>query len=100
MTFTDDPLLAGITIVKGIHVGQLRQAIDAIRTEAGLSPAWAGHGAEIGLIFAGHVTEMRTGLNEARLVLGLPAVPFAQQNLSPFGLMYLSYLTELRNGVK
>lgn len=100
MTFTDDPLLAGITIVKGIHVGQLRQAIDAIRTEAGLSPAWAGHGAEIGLIFVGHVTEMRTGLNEARLVLGLPAVPFAQQNLSPFGLMYLSYLTELRNGVK
>ncbi len=99
-TYTDDPLVAGNTLVKGVHVAELRQAVDAVRTEAGLNQTWGSNHSATGLIFVGHIVELRSGLNEARLVLGLGSIPVAQPNLNPFGLMFLSYLTELRDGVK
>jgi YD repeat-containing protein len=99
MAFTDDPLLAGV-MVKGVHVAQLRQAIDAARAEAGLSPTWGSGNGATGMIFVGHIIEMRNRLNEARLVLGLGSIPVAQPNLNPLGLMFVTYMNELRNGVK
>jgi YD repeat-containing protein len=100
MTFTDDPLVAGNTLVKGAHVAQLRQAIDSVRSEAGLGLTWGNNNGATGLIYVGHVIEMRNQLNEARLVLGLGSIPVAQPNLNPYGLLFLTYLTELRDGVK
>lgn len=99
-TYTDDPLVSGMTIVKGVHVAELRQAIDAVRAEAGLPPTWGSSNSATGLIYVGHIVEMRSRLNDARLVLGLGSIPMAQPNLNPYGLMFLSYMTELRDGVK
>ena len=39
--FTDDPLQPGVTVVKAIHITELRSAIATKRQKAGLSsPAW------------------------------------------------------------
>src|SRR5439155_26872357 len=41
-TFTDDPLVAGVSVVKALHITELRDAINELRTRAGLSTAsWA-----------------------------------------------------------
>src|SRR5262245_23354890 len=37
--FTDDPLVAGSTVVKAVHVTELRIAVNAVRAAAGLSAA-------------------------------------------------------------
>jgi hypothetical protein len=49
--FSDEPLVAGTTI-KGIHMGELRQAIDAVRHAAGLNPAWSSYTAATGPVTA------------------------------------------------
>ena len=64
--FTDEPLVAGGTTIKGVHVGELRQAIDAVRLAANLPPAWSSHAPATGTVLASSFTDMRQRLDEAR----------------------------------
>jgi len=72
VVFTDDPLVARSTVIKAIHITQLRQAVNEIRANAGLGtfsftdPSLAGV-----RIKAVHITELRTALDQARSALGL-----------------------------
>jgi YD repeat-containing protein len=101
IAFANDPLQAGVTPVNGSDVGQLRQAIDAVRTRAGLSPAWTSHAAETGIIYSGQIVEMRARFNEARGVLGLPLLTFTDPLLTPEqSPIRTVHIQELRNGVK
>ena len=60
--FTEDPLVAGVS-VKAVHLAQLRTAINAVRSLAGLAPAGVTDAAVAGIsIKAVHVTELRTAL--------------------------------------
>jgi len=99
MTFTDDPVLSNLTVIRGVHLGQLRQAIDAHRVAAGLPPAWTGYGPAIGVIAAAHVTEMRARLNEARIAAGIPAFSFTHV-IAPSVPIRAIDIQELRTGVK
>jgi hypothetical protein len=66
ITFTDDPLVTGTTVVKALHLTELRTAINAKRTAAGLaSMTWGTTISAGGTISAAHVTEMRTALTPA-----------------------------------
>ncbi|HET7706158.1 MAG TPA: M12 family metallo-peptidase, partial [Thermoanaerobaculia bacterium] len=66
ISFTDDPLVAGTTVVKAIHINELRMAINSKRAAAGLAPAsWATTIEIGGTISAAHITEMRTALTAA-----------------------------------
>ncbi|HYR29900.1 MAG TPA: hypothetical protein VEU30_15625, partial [Thermoanaerobaculia bacterium] len=102
-TFTDDPIVGATptagTAIRGIHLGELRQAIDSVRAAGGLLPAWTSYAAATGVVDADQFIEMRDRLNEARDQLGLPHVFFTQP-VNATQVVRGSALIELRNGVK
>jgi uncharacterized repeat protein (TIGR01451 family) len=100
MFFTDDPLVAHSTTIKAAHIAELRAAINAARTAAGLTAAVFTDASLSGVrIKAVHITELRTNLDAARSELGLPALTYTDAVLG--GLpMRASQVQELRNGVK
>ena len=66
--FTDDPLVVGSTVVKAVHVTELRTRIDALRTRFSLPAAtWTDPTLTAGAstVTAVHITEMRTALAQA-----------------------------------
>jgi hypothetical protein len=72
--FTDDPLIVGSTVVKAIHVTELRSRIDTQRTRFGLSdfpwtPATLGAGTVIAAV---HVSDLRTALAQVYTAAGVP----------------------------
>ena len=77
--FTDPTLTVGSTPFKPVHITELRTAVDAVRTLAGLAPGsytdatiTAGSTRPV----AAHITDLRTALNAARSALGLPALSY------------------------
>lgn len=101
--FSDDPLVAQSTFIKAAHVSELRQAINALRTTAGLTstsftdPSVATGGS----IKAVHFTEMRNALNQARAPLGVGTVTFTDATLNAGATsVRAAHVTDLRNGVK
>ena len=62
--FTDDPLTAGSTVVKAVHVNELRAAIDTLRGRYGLAGfPWTDSPMTAGItVKAVHLSEMRTAL--------------------------------------
>jgi hypothetical protein len=101
--FTDDPLVASTTPVKGVHVTQLRQAVNALRTAAGLTAATFTDPALSSAIKmkAVHLQELRNALTPARAALGLSAVAYTDPVLT-IGTTRIKavHLQELRTGVK
>ncbi len=99
--FTDDPLTAATTI-RAIHVTQLRTAIDAMRTAAGLEPASYTNAVAAGsLIRRTDLTEMRAALDFARFVIGLTALSYTDATITAGTTrVKAAHLTDLRNGVK
>jgi hypothetical protein len=64
--FTDNPLLPRTTLVKAVHVTELRQAIDALRARYALSAfPWADAmlTPRASVVRAAHVVELRDALN-------------------------------------
>jgi RHS repeat-associated protein len=97
-TFTDDPLVVGITIVKAVHLTELRAAVDQARAHAGLSAAtWAESiSSGVTLIKASHITELRARLAEARAALGLSAASYTDPNLTIGDPIKAAHVQELR----
>ncbi len=102
IVFTDDPLAAGSTKVKAVHLTQLRQAVNAMRTAAGLSAASFTDPVLTNVrVKRAHVQELRTALNPARSALGLSALVFTDPTLTAGTTRIKAvHVGELRNGVK
>jgi len=100
--FTDDPLIAGSTRIKFVHVDELRQAVNALRATAGLgamsftAPAPAAGTT----IRATHLQELRTALLAARNSLSLSAFAFTDPSLVPGVRVKAVHVQELRGGVQ
>lgn len=72
-TFTDTPLVPGATPVKAVHVRELRQAADALRSRHGLSGfAWTDPVLTPGatVVRAVHLEELRSALNAVYIAAG------------------------------
>ena len=70
--FTDDPLVAGVTIIKAAHLAELRTAVDAVRALAGLAAGTYTDAAAPGVVVkAIHINELRTQLDQAMSALAL-----------------------------
>jgi hypothetical protein len=100
--FTDDPVLAATTLVKGVHITELRQAANALRTAAGL-PAATFTDASLPGVAAKvvHVQELRTAIAPARSTLGLTTIVYTDPTLTAgTTLVKAAHVQELRNAVK
>lgn len=100
--FTNDPLVAGGTIIDDVHVTQLRTAVNAMRSAAGLGAAtFTDASLASVLVKKVHVEELRTALNAARTALGLSAIAFTDPTLvANTTLVKTSHIEELRSGVR
>lgn len=95
--FTDDPISAGATNVKAIHLTQLRAAVNAVRALAGSGAATFTAST---IIKAVQVTELRGALAAARATLGLSTPSFTDPTLGAGTSIKAVHFIELRNGVK
>ncbi|HEX6641928.1 MAG TPA: hypothetical protein VF215_12495, partial [Thermoanaerobaculia bacterium] len=99
LAFTDPSLGAGATPVKFAHLNQLRDAVQAVRLLAGLTPA-SFSGSAIGLpISSSQILELRNALSQAHSTLLLPPLTFAN-SASALTFIRATDVTELRNGVQ
>lgn len=98
IVFTDEPLVAQSTIIKAIHITQLRTAVNAMRGSASLAPLAADPTIGVGLVVrAQHITALRIALDEARAAIGMPALAYTDGTLT---IIKAAHVQELRNGVK
>jgi hypothetical protein len=97
--FTDDPLTAG-TVVQGIHLTQLRTAINAVRSLANLPTAGATDLVPAGItIKSVHITELRSALDAALTALALTAGGYTNSPLAGAPVKAIDF-QELRNRVQ
>jgi hypothetical protein len=102
-SFTDDPLLVGITTAKVQHIIELRQAVDALRAVSGLAPApWTDLTLvpTITIIRAVHIHELRTYLNDAASRLSYPTSPYTDPSLSAGIPIRKVHIEELRQRIR
>jgi hypothetical protein len=98
--FTDDAL-AGGTQAKVAHLTELRTAVNAMRTAAGLGAFGFTDSSLTGIhIKAVHFHELRTAVAAARASLGLSASTFTDPTLSSAIKVKAVHVQELRNAVK
>lgn len=65
IAFTDDPVRAKQTVVRAVHLAELRTAVNAVRAAAGLTPMSGAAPLRGDVVRAIHVEALRAGLAEA-----------------------------------
>ena len=102
ITFTDNPLTVGTTLVKAVHLTELRQAVNAVRAAANLSAAtWTDPTVTAGttLVKAVHVTELRTSLDAALTALGITTSAYTDSSLTGIAIKKV-HIDEVRQRVE
>ncbi|HEX7139109.1 MAG TPA: hypothetical protein VF219_14740 [Vicinamibacterales bacterium] len=99
--FTDDPLVANTTAVKGAHILELRTAVNAVRAAGGLGAFTFTDASLSGIpIKATHILELRSALDAGRSAIGVPSMTYANTLTPGTTPVHAVDLTEIRNGVK
>ena len=100
IVFTDDPLTAGVTAVKAVHLTELRQAVNAVRTTAALQGStWTDPSLAGVAVKATHVQELRTNLDQALTALGMTTSAYTDSSLPGVSIKKV-HIEELRARVK
>jgi hypothetical protein len=98
--FTDATLTARVTVVRAVHVSELRAAIDTLRARQGLTAfAWTDSSlaASVTPIKRSHLVEMRTALTAVFTARGLPAPTWTDPAItSGTTVIKAAHITELR----
>lgn len=100
--FTDDPLVAGVTPVRAIHITELRTRIDAVRVRLGIGayPSWTDGTLTTGStpVRAVHITDLRTALGQAYTALHL-TVPTWTDSLATSTVIKAVHISQLRSAL-
>ena len=102
VSFTDDPLTIGVTVVKAQHITELRQVVNAVRSLAGLSAAtWTNTTLTAGVtvISADDVRDLRSKLDEALVALAIQTSSYTDPTLATGQngtLIKKTHITQLR----
>jgi hypothetical protein len=101
MVFTDEPLVAGSTVIKAAHLTELRTAVNAVRATAGLTAVTFAEPVSAGVVIkAAHIEELRTALSTARSTIGVAPVAYTNSLVARSTLVRAADVTEIRGGVK
>jgi len=102
-TFTDDPLTAQ-TLVRAVHIPELRAAIDSVRVARGLGAfVWTDPTLTPGStpVRAVHVSELRTALNQAYQAAGRVLPVYTDPTVvAGVTIVKTIHLNELRTAVR
>jgi hypothetical protein len=102
--FTDDPLVATQTVIKAQHVNELRQAVNAMRALANLTPFsnWTDPSLAAGIVVkAQHLQELRAKLDEALGVIKGSVGSYTDPVINAGStIIKANHLNELREAVK
>lgn len=103
VVFTDPVLVAGATRPKAAHFNELRNAVNAVRTLAGLSAVTftaPSPGASV-TVRKAHIDTLRTGLAQARAQLSIAAVAFTDPTITAASTrVKIAHINELRAGLQ
>ena len=103
-TFTDDPLVSQVTVIKLVHLTELRAAVDQLRARAGLSAAsWTTDPNPqqfVTTVHHNHIVQLRAKLEEALAALHLPVGSYAHSGPNQGDTIYAIDFQELRNKIK
>jgi len=101
-TFTDNPVGAGTTVVKAVHITELRAAINAAQTRNEVpASSWMTDptiAAGSTTIKAGHIVEMWTAVNQVYTKLGMAPPPY-MDSIVPGTVIKAIHVQNLRNAV-
>jgi DNA-binding beta-propeller fold protein YncE len=101
VTFTDDPLVAGSTAIKAVHVTEMRDAINVVRARYGLTAAaWTDTlTAQLTSVKAVHMTEMRSALAAVYSARGMAAPTYTNAITAGTTRIRAVDVTELRSAI-
>ena len=103
-TFTDDPLTPGVTSIKAVHIAELRQAVNTLRSRHALPPFSFTDPAlseQISPIRIIHITELRTALDEVFDVFGRAHPNYTDPTIDAGVLVVKAlHVAEIRHAVK
>jgi hypothetical protein len=96
--FSDDPLVAGATRIRDVHITELRRAIDAMRSAAHLqAAAWSPYGPRVN---SAENREARGYLDEAVQALVGHNVSYTGETPAAKGLIHAYQMQQIRDGVR
>jgi hypothetical protein len=98
--FIDDPLITGITMIRALHITELRTRIDALRARFGMAPfAWTDAALGGTSIKAIHIVELRTVLGAIYALAGRLAPVYTDPVIGSGVMVRAVHLSELRAAV-
>jgi hypothetical protein len=102
LPFTDDTLIPGSSLIRLVHLAELRQRIDALRTRFALAPfSWTDTTPAAGIttIRAQHVTDLRAALSQAYVAAALTPPVYVDPVLAPGIMVKAAHIVEIRANV-
>jgi hypothetical protein len=103
LTFTDSTISPGATVVKKVHVSELRSRVNAQRLRFGLSTyTWTDPDPVVGStpVAAVHISQLRTALGAAYTAHGLSAPSYTDTTLTAQSTVIKAiHINELRAAV-
>jgi RHS repeat-associated protein len=91
LNFATDPAITGYfedppnaTIIKAAHITELRTAINAVRSLAGLQTTWTNNVTPGATVYADDVREMRTKLNDALVAMNVETSAYTDSAIISF----------------
>ncbi len=99
---TDVQLFRGISIIRAVHIIELRQRINAVRARLDLSAfAWSDAGMSAGTpIRAQHIIDLRTALNEVYVASDKPLPAYTDPTIEVGKtMMKVEHIMEIRTAL-
>lgn len=101
IVYTDEPLVAGVTLVKAVHLTEVRTAVSTARATAGLAEVAFADPMPNGVVVkATHIIQLRNALDEARAQLGLVAISYTDPGLASGMTVRGVHIQQLRDGAR
>jgi hypothetical protein len=100
--FTDNFLVPGLTVVKAIHITEMRSRVDLIRMARGLGQyQYANPTVSVGttVILALHINDLRTALGQAYTIAGITVPLYSEPSLAAGAVVKAIHVTELRSAI-